>query len=108
MLSFCRAASLDELWVGEVKGVRIRGREVLLANIEGNVRAYENRCGHKGLPLGQGELAGCVLTCPAHGWQYDLNTGQGINPDRARLHRYLVEVDGNDILVGFEGADVAD
>jgi toluene monooxygenase system ferredoxin subunit len=103
VLSFCRAASLDDLWVGEVRGICVRGKDVLLANIEGEVRAYENRCGHKGLPLGDGAIAGCVVTCPAHGWQYDLTTGHGVNPESVRLARYAVRIVGDDILVGFEG-----
>jgi toluene monooxygenase system ferredoxin subunit len=107
MLSFCRAASLDDLWVGEIKSIRLRGREVLLANLEGDVMAFENRCGHKGLPLDHGDLAGCIVTCPAHGWQYDLSTGQGINPERARLKRFAVKLVANEILVGFDG-DEAD
>lgn len=109
MLSFCRAASLDDLWIGEVKSILVCGRDVLFANLEGEVRAYQNRCGHKGLPLDEGHLAGCVVTCPAHGWQYDLSTGQGVNPDKARLHRYAVRIEGNEILVGLdvEEADAA-
>jgi toluene monooxygenase system ferredoxin subunit len=101
-MRFHRAASLDDLWSGEVRGVCIAGRPVLLVNIGGEVRAYEDRCRHQGLPLRDGRLTGCVLTCPAHGWQYDLTSGQGVNPESVKLVGYVVKIEGNDILVSVD------
>jgi toluene monooxygenase system ferredoxin subunit len=103
MLSFCRAASIDDLWIGEVKSICVRGKSVLLANVEGRVRAYENRCGHKGLPLHDGAFDGCVVTCSAHGWQYNLATGHGVNPESARLLPYAVKIEDGEIWIDLDG-----
>jgi nitrite reductase/ring-hydroxylating ferredoxin subunit len=50
--------------------------------------------------VGEGELDGTIVTCPMHGWEYDVRTGANtINP-AARLRTYEVRLDGEDVLVG--------
>jgi len=56
-------------------------RIVALANIDGVWHALDGLCPHQGGPLGTGRLCGAVLTCPWHGWQFDVTTGRhGISP----------------------------
>jgi toluene monooxygenase system ferredoxin subunit len=98
-MSFIKAATLDDLWIGEKLGVVVGGRPVLLVNIEGVVCAYEDRCRHKGVALSLGRLDGHVLTCSVHGWLYDARTGQGINPESAKLVSFPVRIEGNDVYV---------
>ncbi|HVZ72483.1 MAG TPA: MmoB/DmpM family protein [Polyangia bacterium] len=98
-MSFERAASLRELWVGELRSVAVGGTPVLLVRLPDGVRAYEDRCAHKGVALSAGRLAGTVLTCGAHEWQYDVATGAGVNPARVCLRAFDVRVDGDDVLV---------
>ncbi len=98
-MSFCKATTLDELWSGEKIGVVLGGRRVLLVNVAGTVCAYEDRCRHKGVPLSEGRLEDGVLTCCAHGWEYDARTGRGINPESVKLPRYAVRIEGSDVLV---------
>jgi len=39
-------------------------------------------CLHRGGPLGEGALEGKIVTCPWHGWQYDVTTGKTtMNPN---------------------------
>jgi toluene monooxygenase system ferredoxin subunit len=98
-MSFVKATTLDELWIGEKLGVVVLGRPVLLVNVEGTVCAYEDRCCHKGVALSLGKLEGHVLACSVHGWLYDARTGTGINPGNAKLRRFPVRIEGNDVLV---------
>ncbi|MFH5803872.1 Rieske (2Fe-2S) protein [Alienimonas sp. DA493] len=37
--------------------------------------ALDGLCPHAGGPLGAGALTGCVVTCPWHGWQFDVTDG---------------------------------
>jgi toluene monooxygenase system ferredoxin subunit len=96
---FHRAMEREALWAGEMVSVAIAGRRVLLIDLEGEVVAYPDRCCHQGVPLSQGKLAGGVLTCSAHGWQYDARTGRGCNPTGIVLTRLAVEIRGADIWV---------
>jgi toluene monooxygenase system ferredoxin subunit len=93
------AAALDELRIGEMKGVVLDGRPVLLVRLEDGVRAYADRCSHQGVRLSEGRLEGNRLTCSAHEWLYDAATGRGINPVSASLVAYRSEVRAGRIYV---------
>lgn len=94
----------DELWVGEMRGVNVRGRRVLVLRTEEGVRAYEDRCAHLGLPLSLGKLEGGVITCLAHHYQYDACSGCGVNPERVRLRVYPVRVSDGVIAVDVDAS----
>jgi toluene monooxygenase system ferredoxin subunit len=103
-----RVASVDELWTGEMIGIEVGGQALLLVNLGGRVCAYRDRCAHMGVKLSEGKLEGRVLTCRAHQWQYDLTTGNGVNPQAARLERVEVEVDGDGVYVDIESPHECD
>jgi toluene monooxygenase system ferredoxin subunit len=89
---FRRAIAADNLWSGEKLGLTLDGEAVLLVHIEGQFHAYEDRCLHKQVPLSDGELSGRVLRCSVHEWEYDLSTGECINPRQRCLRRYPLEI----------------
>ena len=80
-----QVAKLSDLWSGEKVAVEVEGVRILLVNIDGKVHGYEDKCAHKGVALSKGKLEGTTLTCSAHGWQYDVCTGGGINPKKTKL-----------------------
>jgi toluene monooxygenase system ferredoxin subunit len=84
--------SLDDLWEGDLAAVTVAGQSVLLVNVDGTVRAYSNRCPHQASGLDEGDLDGKTLTCAKHLWEFDAVTGQGINPDDARLTSFGCKV----------------
>ena len=49
---------------------------VAIANVDGTLHAIDGLCPHQGGPLGTGALCGTTLTCPWHGWQFDVATGR--------------------------------
>jgi nitrite reductase/ring-hydroxylating ferredoxin subunit len=49
---------------------------VALFRIGSTLCAISDRCPHAGSPLSSGELEGRVVTCPRHGSQFDVQTGQ--------------------------------
>src|SRR5580658_8696402 len=69
-----RAARKDDIPAGTIREFQVNGTTVAIANVEGKLFAINNTCLHRGGPLGEGELAGKVVTCPWHGWQYDVTT----------------------------------
>lgn len=98
-MAFVKLAGLDDLWSGEMIACTARGTKVLLVKLEEGVFAYEDRCAHLGVPLSLGSLAGSVLTCAAHHWQYDVASGLGVNPRAACLKPFRVKIVDGDILV---------
>jgi nitrite reductase (NADH) small subunit len=72
------------------------GMEVaLFRDDKGNICALENSCPHMGGPLGEGEVNGCIVTCPWHGWQFDVRDGvcQNMPGDDAKKIEIAVEND---------------
>jgi toluene monooxygenase system ferredoxin subunit len=98
-VSCVRACPLDELWVGEMRGITLRGQRVVLINEGGQVSAFADRCAHQGIPLSEGRLRDGVITCRVHEWQYDARTGEGINPCSAHLSRFPLEIRDGEIWV---------
>ena len=47
-----------------------RGIALFRGSEDGMVRAIEDRCAHRQVKLSLGEVHGCELTCPYHGWTY--------------------------------------
>lgn len=88
---------------GTAREVVAGGRVVAVFNVDGKFFALDGICPHQGGPLGKGKLDGCILTCPWHGWQFDVRTGQHqVNP--SLLHpAFPVRIDGDIVLVDIEG-----
>jgi toluene monooxygenase system ferredoxin subunit len=101
-MAFQRAATLDELWDGEMIPLEIGGQVVLLVKVEGDIRAFADSCPHLRTRLSRGSLRRNVLTCSTHGWEFDVKTGKGINPGTACLEGFAVKVEDRDILVDIE------
>lgn len=99
MASFVKVASTNELPPGQGKSVVVGDREVAVFNCDGKFYAIDNTCPHQGGPLGEGELDGTVVTCPWHGWRFDVCSGQSPVVPSAKLAKYEVKVEGSDILV---------
>jgi len=98
----------EDLWAGEMAGVRVGASPVLLVNVDGVLYAYEDRCPHRGVPLSRGRLEGNALVCGAHEWTYDACTGHGLNPCSAALRPIPVSVEGEEIYVELPAGDSQD
>jgi len=98
-MAFERAAKVSEIPAGAIKEVQIAGRACALANVGEKFYAIDNTCLHRGGPLGQGELQGTVVTCPWHGWEYDVTTGKMVQNPNAGVKCYKAEVRGDEIYV---------
>ena len=78
MAELVKVIKADELKDGTMTAVNITGHEILLARVGDKYYAADNRCSHMGGKLSQGKLNGTVVTCPLHGSQFDLVSGQVI------------------------------
>ena len=78
-MDFVEALDIKSLPPGSHTVISINGKEVLLFNIDGEISAIGNICLHKGGPLSEGKVEkkydGYYVTCPWHGWEYNVKTG---------------------------------
>jgi nitrite reductase (NADH) small subunit len=98
-MAFVRAAAVGEIPVGAIHQVEVGGKAVALANIGGQFYAIDNTCLHRGGPLGEGVLEGKIVTCPWHGWQYDVTTGKVSQNPTVGVACYPAEVRGGEVFV---------
>src|ERR1043165_8491851 len=71
---FVAVARVGEIPPGKARQGRVGGRWVALFHIDGAYHAIDNLCLHRGGPLCEGAVGGHVVTCPWHGWQFDVRT----------------------------------
>ena len=71
-----QASTVSELKGSDMKEVLVGGHEILLARSGNSYYAADNRCPHMGGKLSKGKIDGVVVTCPRHGSQFDLKTGE--------------------------------
>ena len=99
MADFIKVAKTSEIPVGTGKAFDVGGRAVAVFNVGGDVCAVDNACAHRGGPLAEGDLSGTQVTCPWHGWQFDLKTGSALHT-AASVKCYPAKIEGDDVLVG--------
>ena len=101
-MPFTRVASLAECPPGSAGEFVVGPRIVALFNVDGAIYALDGICPHQGGPLGKGRLTGCVVTCPWHGFQFDVTTGQHLTSKSLVHPRFAVKVEHDEILVELE------
>jgi nitrite reductase (NADH) small subunit len=98
-MTLVRAAAKGEILPGTIHEFQLHGTAVALANVEGKFFAVNSVCLHQGGPLGEGEMDRQVVTCPWHGWQFDVTNGQLLTNAAVTLACYPVEIRGEDVFV---------
>ncbi|MCG8603441.1 Rieske 2Fe-2S domain-containing protein [bacterium] len=99
MAEFVTVAHRDELKPGECKVVEAKDRQIAIHNVDGAYYATDNVCGHKGGPLGDGDLDGKIVTCPWHGWEYDVTTGENTWDPNIKVAIFEVQLKEDEIQI---------
>lgn len=93
-----KISRINQVPPGRGAVVQVGGKAIALFNINGTFYALDNVCTHRGGPLGEGKVNGTVVTCPWHGNQFDVTTGQVIT-GTLPVTTYAVHTDGDDVLI---------
>lgn len=102
-VSFVSVARLEDLPRGGGLRVTVDGIGVGLYRVDDQVYAMEDACPHAGFPISKGDLHGCVVTCQAHGWLFDVRTGfDPHHADGFPVPCFAVEVAGGDVRIDLE------
>lgn len=94
-----RIAAVTDCPQGEAREIVAAGRIVALFHIDGEFFALDGICPHQGGPLGKGALRGCIITCPWHGWQFDVSTGQHQASKLLHHPRFAIKVEEGEVYV---------
>jgi len=97
MATFVPLCDATDVAPGTGKTLAVEGKELAVFNVDGTFHVLDNECPHRGGPLGEGELEGCILTCPWHAWQFDVTSGESITDD-LKVARYESKVEGGQLL----------
>jgi nitrite reductase (NADH) small subunit len=92
-------ARAEDVPPGTARVVKAGDRDLALFNVDGQFCATQGQCLHLKGPLGDGELDGPVITCPWHGWQYDVRTGENEFDRAIQLETFEVVVENGDVKI---------
>jgi len=102
-MEFVTVARVGDIPPGKARQVVVPGcgndRWVGLFNLNGAYHAVDNVCLHRGGPLADGVIAGCIVTCPWHGWQFDVTTGALVQDPSVGVSRHETRIVGDDVQV---------
>lgn len=104
MADFIKVADKADLPPGAGLSVEVGGQTIGLFNCGGEIHALDNVCPHRGGPLGEGYVD-CVngtVQCPWHGWTFALQTGVSPVNALAKVQKFDVVVEGDEIKVALD------
>ena len=95
------AGKISEIPSGQMLKMSANGRDILVANVDGNFYAIDDTCTHQGANLSEGTLEGSTITCPWHGSTWDCKTGKLIAfaSQLKDLASYKVIVESDSVFV---------
>jgi nitrite reductase/ring-hydroxylating ferredoxin subunit len=99
MPRFIRLARVDEVRARGAMELEWDGRIIALIAEGDQIRAIDGICPHQGGPLAEGERRDGVVTCPWHGWRFDLRDGRCLTGRTVRQPVYAVRIEDGDVLV---------
>jgi nitrite reductase/ring-hydroxylating ferredoxin subunit len=99
MAVMTKVAKTSDIPPGTSKVIEAGGKTIAVFNTEGTFYATDNACQHRGGPLGEGSLSGTTVTCPWHGWEYDVTSGVCQMDPAIKVSKYDLKIEGEDILI---------
>lgn len=100
MAEYVKAANKKDVENGKMKAFSVSGKQITIANTDGEYLAFDDTCSHAQCSLAGGYLDGYTLTCYCHGAQFDITSGEVLAPPApSPIQTYKVKVEGENILI---------
>lgn len=84
------------------KQVTVSGQEILLINLKGTIYAVEAECPHQGAPMAGALLKESYLSCPRHGYRFELKDGTCKEHPEFTLKTWPVRIENDEIIVDLD------
>lgn len=78
MAEWVKVGTSGEVADGEVNNYSVGERQISVANVDGDLHAFDDLCTHQQCSLTEGDLDGPIIECPCHGSRFDITTGEAI------------------------------
>lgn len=99
---YVAVAQVSDILEGEGKMVvGLADKPIALFKVNGEFFAINHICPHRGGPLAEGKLRATIVTCPWHGWSFDIRTGEPEEPGGHSIAAYKTMVIGSSVCVGW-------
>ncbi|HEX4206024.1 MAG TPA: non-heme iron oxygenase ferredoxin subunit [Ktedonobacteraceae bacterium] len=100
-IEYIKAADVADLEDEGLYPLEVDGEPICLAKVGQDIYAFTDNCTHISGPLNEGNLEGCVLTCPWHLAQFDVRDGKVLRgPARQPITTYPIKIEAGSIYVG--------
>jgi toluene monooxygenase system ferredoxin subunit len=96
-----RVCALEDVVDGQLRAFAVPGVTwpVIVTRVAGELVAAAGVCPHEDVALADGDLTGHTITCPGHGYQFDLRTGRCQHDPDLALRRYPITLIGDQLWV---------
>ena len=92
--------ALEQLGNRELASFDVSGNRIAIARVGGALYGFGDTCTHQGCSLANGDLEATIVTCPCHGSQFDVTTGEVVRgPAREPVRSYPVRLEGSALQV---------
>ena len=98
-MNFVTVGRISDFEAGRGKMVVVNGRHVAVFRLGDDFHAIDNLCLHRAGPLCDGQIDNDVVTCPWHGWSYQITTGTLVQDPSVGVSRHDVKVEGDAVSV---------
>ncbi|MCA8995718.1 MAG: Rieske 2Fe-2S domain-containing protein [Planctomycetaceae bacterium] len=99
MADWHRVCDPSEIPLGTGKEITVQDRVLAVFRTDDAFHVLDGICPHAGGPLGAGTLTGSIVTCPWHGWQFDVTTGQHCLSQQICQPSFPVKVEADGLYV---------
>ncbi len=93
------AGTLLDFPDGAVCSMELGGQKIIVSRNGASITCFQNACAHLGFPIHDGEVANGIITCPHHGFQYDLASGECLTAPEVQLQPHAVRIIGSKVEV---------
>ena len=100
MAGFVAVGRAEDLEEGGMRAFDVQGTTIAVANVKGTFHAFDDTCTHRQCSLAQGDLEETTVTCPCHGSEFDVRSGEVLEgPAREPVETYEVRVEGSNLEI---------
>ncbi|GLR83755.1 NifU family protein [Bradyrhizobium iriomotense] len=93
------AGTLSDFPDGAIRSMELGGRKIILSRNGASLTCFENACAHLGFPIHDGEVKNGIITCPYHGFRYDLASGECLTAPEVQLQPHAVRIVGSSVEI---------